>query len=136
MKLIGAALGNQIHYPAEHPSVLRFVIVRLDLKFLNGVDYRQNRVTAVENVRVQDAIQVVEVRSVPLAVDRRAERRAAGYCHSAQRVLLGSPEPWEVCTGVAPGVRVSSCVKFRPFSGRSPTALLLITVPNSVLEVW
>src|SRR5215472_9356308 len=33
--------------------------------------------------------------------------------------------------GTTPGVRESSCVKLRPFSGRSFTSLVAITVPNS-----
>ena len=48
--------------------------------------------------------------------------------------LLPIPLLCAVLTGVAPGVKVSSCVKFRPLSGRSSTTFTPMTVPSSEVD--
>ena len=42
----------------------------------------------------------------------------------------------DVDSGVTPGVSVSSCVKFRPFNGRSCTVRSLMTLPSSEVDAW
>src|SRR2546423_10923064 len=47
-----------------------------------------------------------------------------------------APEFCETLTGATPGERVNSCVKLRPFSGRSTTCRLLTTAPTSAVDAW
>src|SRR5579863_476205 len=50
---------------------------------------------------------------------------------------LGEVHPEAFCetlTGDVPGLRVSSCVKFLPLSGRSTTCSLVTTEPSSAVE--
>lgn len=43
VKIIGAALGDNIDHSAKHASVLRFIVVRLHLKFLHVIhDWRND----------------------------------------------------------------------------------------------
>src|SRR4051794_24630012 len=44
---------------------------------------------------------------------------------------LPPPEFWATLMGLIPGTSVRSCVKFRPFKGRSLTGFVSITVPSS-----
>ena len=77
-------------------------------------------------------VDKVDRRSVARAVDRgkRVVRRAGGSdCGIADAAVLARADRRYT------GVSVSNCVKLRPFSGRSFTALSPITVPSCAVEL-
>src|SRR5713226_9503220 len=51
-----------------------------------------------------------------------------------EATLPKPPEFWDTLMGETPGDSDSSCVKLRPFNGRSSTCLVPTTAPNSAVD--
>ena len=84
MQLIRSGLGNHVDYSAQNASVLRFVVMRLDLELLGCVHNGQHGITTAQEVAVDDTVQKKHIGTTPLSVHRWPGETRAGYRHLAQ----------------------------------------------------
>ena len=115
-------LGDDVDDRAGVAPVLGAVGMREDLELLDRIRRRTQHEAGVERVVVRRAVEQEVVRLIAHAVDVEA---AGGVAEAARRGVAVLARRGRRAARTTPGISVPSCVKLRPFSGRSTTFCLI-----------
>src|SRR5207237_503995 len=73
VKLIAARFRIQINYAAKDTAIFGLLVMRLDLELVDGINDRQHAIDGSTEVRIDDAVVIIEDGSILLTVQRGLE---------------------------------------------------------------
>src|SRR6266568_5376859 len=83
MKAVTSGLGNHVHHAAHGAAKLSLCILPDHLEFLDQIDVRNHNVGRSTNVRVNDPVKEIKLRTIFLAMERRIDKTRTRNTHVA-----------------------------------------------------
>src|SRR5437016_6336453 len=88
VQCIGARLALYVDDPAQGTTKLSFVVVRLNLEFLNAINDRGNGIGAEESPLIVDPVQHEKIAAIALSIDgRESEGGTFSHCAPSSGIL-------------------------------------------------